>query len=600
MLLLPCTAFFQYNQCMGTSIHRNNNLIIFIASILSVTVIALVIRYKFGFYLTTNDDVMLRSIASGNYTGTPDAHLIYIMYPLGLIFKGLYRFFPDVLWYDCFMIFVHFLCIFLIIYKISSAFRYLSNKIVAMMISTAVLMIVDCSSIVFHQYTILSGVCAATGILWVALSDRKTDPMTRKAVTIIMFLLSLWLRKQMFLLSVPVLLVVLILKSFDRDNDLEDRRLEMRSLVAPGAVLLGLIALSFVIDGIPYSSDEWKAFKDYNHARAEVYDFNKLPDYASNADLYESLGLKERDYAVLQEYDVALLDGIDAGTYEALANRADIIKKERERMENPIFNAVVDAVSYILNEDDHIGGALTIISLILIVFLLIRGKRLAGLLTFAVLLYQWCFIVLFTYLERLPKHVSHGFYMIELMTLAGILVRVLVKSEQRRAESLSDVDSSKLRPVKLVICAVLMMVLGIIGLFVLRNLSYDSAARRCKAKEWAEMNRYFNSNTQNVYIINTSCYATMPGLMFDGKEAEAPNLIKAGNWTLESPLDDIHNERLISGSVRDALIHDDNVFFVQVEGKSTDWLSDCFGSVTLIDTFDTSEGYSYCVYSLKQ
>ena len=42
----------------------------------------LIIRAKYSFVPEANDDAVIRSILSGNYTGTPEAHAIQLQYPL--------------------------------------------------------------------------------------------------------------------------------------------------------------------------------------------------------------------------------------------------------------------------------------------------------------------------------------------------------------------------------------------------------------------------------------------------------------------------------------------------------------------------------------
>ena len=77
-------------------------------ALLLVGIAGVGISLIFGYSFSTNDDAMLRNIVNGNYTGTPDAHLIYIMYPLGWILKCLYQIAPVIPWYDLLMIGLYF------------------------------------------------------------------------------------------------------------------------------------------------------------------------------------------------------------------------------------------------------------------------------------------------------------------------------------------------------------------------------------------------------------------------------------------------------------------------------------------------------------
>ena len=48
----------------------------------------------------TNDQVLMRGIANGSYTGLQDGHLVYIIYPLSGILSFLYKLLPRIDWYD--------------------------------------------------------------------------------------------------------------------------------------------------------------------------------------------------------------------------------------------------------------------------------------------------------------------------------------------------------------------------------------------------------------------------------------------------------------------------------------------------------------------
>ena len=46
---------------------------------------------RFDFYYDLNDDVLIKDILSGVYTGTPEGHTMQLLYPLGLLLSLLYR-----------------------------------------------------------------------------------------------------------------------------------------------------------------------------------------------------------------------------------------------------------------------------------------------------------------------------------------------------------------------------------------------------------------------------------------------------------------------------------------------------------------------------
>ena len=98
-------------------------------SAILVCMAAIVISVFFGYSFSTNDDAMLRSLVEGSYTGTPEAHLIYIMYPLGYIGKILYRLLPAIPWYDIFMVGMHYISWILVLGRIGEQVQTKKNKV---------------------------------------------------------------------------------------------------------------------------------------------------------------------------------------------------------------------------------------------------------------------------------------------------------------------------------------------------------------------------------------------------------------------------------------------------------------------------------------
>ena len=79
--------------------HRSKTDVIF-AFILSLSVtVALVIYIKHTYQLLLGpDDVGIRNIVSGLYTGSPEAHSYFMRYPLTALLSLLYKSIPHVYW----------------------------------------------------------------------------------------------------------------------------------------------------------------------------------------------------------------------------------------------------------------------------------------------------------------------------------------------------------------------------------------------------------------------------------------------------------------------------------------------------------------------
>ena len=58
-----------------------------------------IVAVGFDFFYDLNDDVLIKDILSGAYTGTPSGYNNQMMYPISVLIAGLYRLIPSVPWY---------------------------------------------------------------------------------------------------------------------------------------------------------------------------------------------------------------------------------------------------------------------------------------------------------------------------------------------------------------------------------------------------------------------------------------------------------------------------------------------------------------------
>ena len=75
----------------------------YIFPLLTVAVVWALLAYLFDFYYDTNDDIMLKDIMSGAYTGNTSGYNIYMLFPLALFISILYRLVPVIPWFGVFL-----------------------------------------------------------------------------------------------------------------------------------------------------------------------------------------------------------------------------------------------------------------------------------------------------------------------------------------------------------------------------------------------------------------------------------------------------------------------------------------------------------------
>ena len=185
---------------------------------------------------------------------------------------------------------------------------------------------------------------------------------------IILFILAMWVRKQVFFLGLPLVVLSIAFNIFEKNDTYDERFERFKTVLSPMIVALVLIVASFTVEYFAYSSPEWKAFKAYNEARTDVYDFDGLPDYYSDPSFYEELGISEAQYSLLRRYDLALLDEIDTDTLRALSDKAELNKKELARFYSVPRKVINDTVKAMYAKNNGaLPVALTIVFFVLFI-----------------------------------------------------------------------------------------------------------------------------------------------------------------------------------------------------------------------------------------
>lgn len=151
-----------------------------------------------------NDQLVFREIASGAYTGTPDGHLIYILYPLGWILAKLYSISSVVDWYGLIMLSTFPVCCFLVTFRITKATNKVYNKLLLAIITALVFMVCTPYFAVQNEYTVNAGMYAVAGLILFANKKEKEDRVFN-VLAILCFTMSLWMRKNVFIMVVPFL-----------------------------------------------------------------------------------------------------------------------------------------------------------------------------------------------------------------------------------------------------------------------------------------------------------------------------------------------------------------------------------------------------------
>ena len=326
------------------------------------------------YYYDLNDDVLIRDILSGVYTGEPEALTAQLLWPLGALLAGLYRLLPGLPVFGAFLWLCQAGSVFLILRRsllwlearADGETPALSGqdgagcppcpvwkKLLLCFLETLTAAVCLLYHLVFVQYTVTAGLLAAAAVFYfltvprnLAVSGNLTVPRNpavsgnpaaprnpavpgkeESAVSFwlrclpaaLLFWLAFCLRSEMGLLLLPLAGVAGIWKWSDC------RPVFTKKKIAAFAGFFGWIAAGLLVclgaDRLACSDPGWRAFERLFDARTEVYDFYDagLRSWEDNRDFYEALGLSQEQCELLSNYNFGADDAIDASVMEQAA-----------------------------------------------------------------------------------------------------------------------------------------------------------------------------------------------------------------------------------------------------------------------------------------
>ena len=244
----------------------------------------------FTCHFETCDDFIMKMIAAGSFTGTPDFHLIYISTFLGSIMSFLYSLFPHIAWYEIVQTAIMLLSFSAISYVLIKKHRKFEPLVWLLMF------VLSYSFYVLFQFTKTTAVPTVAGYLLIAYTLDNNDKNYKLFFGIALLFLGMSLRFNQFfacsLVAVPLFLPLLL--DFIKDCKKNENRSRVLKLIVVAGLTLLLTVLSVAIRNYNYGSDEWKYYLKYNDLSTELLD-RGFPDYDENEELYKELKI-DRDF----------------------------------------------------------------------------------------------------------------------------------------------------------------------------------------------------------------------------------------------------------------------------------------------------------------
>lgn len=484
-----------------------------------------IVAVGFDFFYDLNDDVLIKDILSGAYTGTPSGYNNQMMYPISVLIAGLYRLIPSVPWYGIMLMGGLAASVTIIAYRLLCYTINIWIKLAMSVFAIVFILGVYLDEITNMTYTVVSAMLVTAACVWV-LTDNNLR-LRDNIVPLVLCIISFNIRSEMFLLMCPYMVAVALIKFI---FDLSKKALQNLSEIAV-VILVGMV-FTFLIDTIAYSGSEWREYRRLFDARTEVYDFTGIPEYDTNEDFYESEGITREQWQLLVDYNYALDENITADTLEKIASYVRS-GEANDANGNPYTRANVGIKTaigqYIRSLIDFTADPMymplrLIVTLLFIAFVILsvlsrRGDTLVGLaVVFLCRSVPWIY---FYYSGRPVERLSHPMFFIEAVILLTMLCRTNI---------------GRLDKGLVYLTLILILVLCVVNL----KTELDDTARQMRERE--EVNASYEKlcehtmTTEGYYLIDVYSTVDYTEKVF-APQADKSNQMLAGGWMAGSPLD---------------------------------------------------------------
>lgn len=557
-------------------------------ALIAVTVGGLVAAYLFDCYYDLNDDVLIKDLLSGTYTGKPEARNIQMLYPVGVLISMFYRLVPSLPWYGIFLCACHFLCVFLITKRTISFTAVFWKKCVLLITELLLFGGLLMYELVFVQYTVTSALLTATGIFLFYTTDDKLETeqfLKKNIISICLVILAFYIRTEMMLLLSPLVGAAGFSKWILGARSSGSRPFHIQNAVKYLTVAIAVIVgmgIGMIADKVAYGSDEWREFRAFFDYRTELYDFQQTPpSYEENEAFYRMIGLSEAEEYLLTNYNFALDEKIDSTVLSNIVDYNRIyLGKHYFRYD---FYEGLKQYLYRLTHPEDAPWIYLMWMMYGLVFLTGLFSKAPNVfwklpLLFGMRTVSWMYIIL---RGRIVERITVSLYLTEILILTGMLLMEAYRmfDEYRVKAALMAREGQKGTPYipQYRKCWPYTMVLLLAALSfipVMRNMDEVEEQQEYREqinREWDLLREYFMENQDNYYLLDVYSTVKYSEKMFAGVDNSYRNYDICGGWAAGSPAYREKMARRGIGNPESDLMNMNNVYFVTGIDHDMDW-----------------------------
>lgn len=376
-----------------------------------------------------NDDWGMYSILSGAYTGTPDAHVMFFLYPLSALLAGLYRLKSAVPWFGLFQHGAQIFCLYTVYRRILHIHkrRYPEKSCLFPGVTVFFLLffVVNLNVLAEAQYTTTAGLSAATALF--SFASARTNQSVHSFLldnvpTFVFAWLSFSMRQNIFYLMLPMAGMLWLSKWILAHRN---RQTDVWLKLCSFALILGLgMGLLWGVNAFAYAAPEWADFRKINHYRERVGDFYGWPEYEECKEALSAIGVDEETYWYRRNGAPYIGYGMSVSDWKAMHDIAREHYLSRTSLKARLKAVAVGFVCAFFYEDGiQPTGLFTLALFPLTLALILRARNFQAFFVFCMYLFgrsvSWVYVL---YEGRFPKRIVQPLLTVDCLVLFALLL----------------------------------------------------------------------------------------------------------------------------------------------------------------------------------
>ena len=498
----------------------------------------------FDFFYDLNDDMVMKDILAGAYSGTPDGHTNQMLYPLGWLLACVYKVLPRVPVFGMFLCMCFGSSFFLITYRIQKLFRNARAKITAVILMIPVFLSLMLWELVYVQYSVVCGCLAGTACFWfytTPVGSTLKEWWKENLPALVLVWLAFNIRSEMLLLTCPFLAAVGIVHwmeavKMEQENytGIENKNIwnyvlskeNLRKYLLFIVVMVLGLGMFAGVDRLAYGSAGWQEYRGFFDARTKVYDYTWYPGYEEQKEFYEANQIEEIQYRLIDNYNFGLDETITENTLRIIASF-----QERPKMFGSFSYRVKQACGEMVRRTfsgtDMPYNLFVLAGYGLVVGLAVLQKDKSYYWKLGLLLMMrfipWFYLL---FVQRAVDRITHPLYMIEFMILLAILIKELYDRPLWNEEKYYRMAAA-----------------GVLALVAVINLPFgykEVKAEQIRREQllvnqnlWDE---YAKANPANYYYLDVYSTVSFMEKMYGDVDNRQKNYDLLGGWICNSPL----------------------------------------------------------------